>query len=156
MPKFKRGIPISLILFLLTTNQAIASTQNPKPEKPLCRLEIQNAHLSTTLQRHLDIQAVKINVSSICDVKQAHVLITLEIHKKGEFGDHVYGPFINDQSPIKNSGAVVTLQDKYVACKNSKLTKWFGVAYSKAFINGKWQYAGRTESQKIELLPCGT
>ena len=133
-----------------------ASSPSPKPVKPLCRLGVQNAHLSTTLLRHLDIRGVKVNVNSICNVEQTHMLITLEIHKKGEFGDHIYGPFINDQSPGRNSGLTVTLQNKYVACSNSKLTWWFGFAYSKAFINGKWQYAGRTRSKIIEPLDCGT
>ena len=156
MSKFKTSLFISVTCLLLTHETAEASSPSPRPVKPLCRLEIQNAHLSTTLQRHRKINAVKVNVSSICNVEQSQVLITLEIHKKGEFNDHVYGPFINDQSRGKNSGMTVILQDKYVLCKNSILTRWFGVAYSKAFINGKWQYAGRTNSPRIEPLLCGT
>jgi len=135
---------------------AEASNPSPKPVKPLCRLEVQNAHLSSTLLKHQKIIAVKVNVISVCNAEQTHVLITLEIHKKGEFGDHTYGPFTNNKLPGNNSGLIVKLQDKYVVCLNSKLTKWFGIAYSKAFINGKWQYAGRTQSEKIEPLNCGT
>lgn len=101
------------------------------------------------------------NVSSAYNVEQAHVLITLGMHKRGKFGDDACGPFINNQSPQNSSGLVVKLQDKYVVCSNSKITnskitKWFGVAYSKALIAGKWQYAGWPESLTIEALPCGT
>ena len=99
---------------------------------------------------------VKVNVLSTCNVQQTKVLITLEIRKKGEFGDSIYGPFTNAQLHRSNSGLTVKLQNKYVDCKSSKLTKWFGVANSKAFINGVWQYAGWTQSPKVELLPCGT
>ncbi len=156
MSKFKKVAPVIFIILLFTINQATASTIAPKSEKPLCRLEVQNAHLSKTLLKHHKITAVKVNVLSVCNVEQTQVLITLEIHKKGEFGDHTYGSFTNDQSSKNNSGVIVKLQDKYVVCLNSKLTKWFGIAYSKAFINGKWQYAGRTQSEKIEPLDCGT
>ncbi len=156
MPTFIKTLLVSLVLLFFLTEQAVGTSSVPTPIKPLCRLEVQNAHLSTTLLKHLDIHVVKVNVNSICNVEQTQVLITLEIHKKGEFGDHTYGPFINDQSPGKNSGKNVTLQNKYIMCLNSKPTRWFGVAYSKAFINGKWQYPRRTESQTIKPLLCGT
>lgn len=143
-------------LVLLLSGSAPGTNPGPAVQRPLCRLEVQNAHISTTLLTHSGIRVVKVNVSSVCNVEQAHVLITLEIHKRGKFGDDVYGPFINDQSPKNSSGLVVKLQNKYVVCSNSKITKWFGVAYSKALIAGKWQYAGRTDSLTIEALPCGT
>lgn len=41
-------------------------------------------------------------------------------------------------------------------CKSSKETEYFGVAYAKAFIQGKWQYASDTNSSEIKPLPCGT
>ncbi len=156
MPIFKKILSISLICLLLTHGQAQASIPTSKPQKPACRLEVQNAHISKTIQKLKEEDVVKVSVLSICNLRQSNVLITLEIHKQGEFGDHTYGPFENQQIAGVNSGLVVKLQDKFVACKNSKLTKWFGVAYSKAFINGNWLYAGRTQSPHIETLPCGT
>ena len=156
MTIFLKCISASSVILLISTGQASGSNPSPKFERPRCRLEVENAHLSTTLFKHQRIRAVKVNVNSVCNAEQIHVLITLEIHKNGEFGDHTYGPFINDQSSARNSGVVVKLQDKYVACQNSKRTKWFGIAYSKAYIAGRWQYAGRTQSQKIEPLDCGT
>ncbi len=156
MLKFKKYLSASLIWLLLTAGEAVAIVPTPKPQKPVCRLEVQNAHLSTTLQRHRDLRVLKVNVSSICNVEQTKVLITLEIHKKGEFGDHVYGPFTNKQSTESSSGLIVKLQDKYITCINRNLTYWFGVAFSKAFIAGRWQYARATQSSEIEPLACGT
>jgi hypothetical protein len=80
-----RIIPVSLALLLLTAQQAPAAPPTLKALRPACRLEVQNAHLSTTLQKHRNIRVVKVNVSSICDVEQTKVLITLEIHKKGNW-----------------------------------------------------------------------
>jgi len=156
MSKLTKIISVSLALLLLTVERAPAATPALKPLKPVCRLEVQNAHLSTTLQKHQNIRAVKVNVYLICNIFQTHVQIFLEIHKTGELGDGIYGPFVNEQSPKTNSGLEVSLQDKSVTCKNTIMTKWYGIAYSKAFISGKWLYAGRTQSQKIVPLPCGT
>ena len=156
MSKLIKTISVSLALLLLTAERAPAAVPALKPLKPACRLEVQNAHLSTTLQKHRNLRVVKINVSSICDVEQTKVLITLEIHKKGEFGDHIYGPFKNEQTPGNNSGLVVKLQDKYIECSNRNRTFWFGIAFAKAFIAGQWQYAKATQSSIIEPLACGT
>lgn len=156
MRKLKSTLALVLICLLLPSNVVVASTLSPDSAKPKCRLEVQNAHLSTTLQKHRNIRVVKINVSSICDVEQTKVLITLEIRKKGEFGDHIYGPFTNENSSSTNSGLIVKLQDKYVTCLNRKRTNWFGIAFAKAFIAGRWQYARATQSRLIEPLDCGT
>jgi len=156
MPSLMKTIPVSVLLLLLTAQQAPAAPPTPKSLKPACRLEVQNAHLSTTLQKHRNLRVVKVNVSSICDVEQTKVLITLEIHKKGKLGDHIYGPFTNKQTPGSNSGLIVKLQDKYVTCLNRARTYWFGIAFAKAQIAGRWQYARTTQSRIIEPLDCGT
>lgn len=124
--------------------------------KPECRLEVGDAHLSSTLLKHRNVAAVKVNVRSICNVMQSTVRITLEI-KKSQFPfDHTYGPFYNSNIPGQNSGMLVTLQDKYVICNNNLRTEWFGVASAKAIINGKWQIARKTQSEHKVFLPCGT
>lgn len=156
MFKFRTLVTIFVIPSLTLVPPAAGASTPQRATKPLCRLEVQNAHLSTTLREKERREVVKVNVLSTCNVQQTKVLITLEIRKKGEFGDSIYGPFTNAQLHRSNSGLTVKLQNKYVDCKSSKLTKWFGVANSKAFINGVWQYAGWTQSPKVELLPCGT
>lgn len=147
---------LTSVALLFATPIGLDAANGKVVTKPLCRLEVQNAHLSSTLRKLEMREVVKVNVSSICNVQQTRVLITLEIHKKGEFGDHVYGPFVNQQIPRFNSGLIVKLQDKYVDCRSSSLSKWFGIAYSRAFIAGRWQFAGKTQSPKVEVLPCGT
>jgi hypothetical protein len=154
--KFLTFVTIFFIPLLAIVPPTAGASKQQRAPKPLCRLEVQKAHLSTTLREKERREVVKVNVLSICNIQQTKVLITLEIRKKGEFGDTSYGPFTNPQLVSANSGLTVKLQNKYVDCKSSKLTEWFGVAYSKAFINGKWQFAGWTQSPKVELLPCGT
>lgn len=143
---------------------AFASSPSPysftspqtKEIKAECRLEVGDAHLSSTLLKHRNVAAVKVNVRSICNVMQSRVRITLEIKKSQLPFDHTYGPFYSSNIPGQNSGLLVTLQDKYVVCSNRLRTEWFGVAFAKAIINGKWQFAGKTQSEHKEFLACGT
>lgn len=60
----------------------------------------------------------------------------------------------NPLSP-KSSGLVIKIQDAKVICKNSQPSSYYGIAYAKAFIQGKWQYAGKTRSVNIRKLKCG-
>ena len=46
--------------------------------------------------------------------------------------------------------------DAYVYFRNHELTSYYGIAYSKAFIGGKWQYARHVLSRIINPIDCGT
>lgn len=153
-------VALTFPMLICTNTPASANTsERISPIKVLkaeCRLQVDNAHISNTILKHQNVKAVKVNVYSICNRMQTKVKITLRIYKEQLPADRFYGPFINSQSGGKNSGFTVALQDKYVICKNSIPTKWFGVAYARAFIDGKWQYAGITRSPTKESILCGT
>ena len=56
-------------------------------KKAPCRLEVDSAHLSTDIFEKFRFQAVKVNASSICNVPQSNVTITVEIWKNGLNGN---------------------------------------------------------------------
>lgn len=114
-----------IIISLLNMNSALGSQSSTKEPKPPCRLQISIAHLSTHINERLGIRAVKVDASSICNIPQSDVAITVEIWKKGKLQNH------------------------------QVRTSYYGVAYSKAFIAGKWQYARHVLSLEIIPLNCG-
>lgn len=144
------------ILPLLFSIPSNAATVQPKAPKALCRIEIDNAHISTSLLKHRKIKYVKINARSICNVPQQRVTLTLEIYKTGLFGNHLIRRFKTKEYLPESSGLRVEIKDASEWCKNSEITSYFGIAYAKAIIGGKWQYAGRTRSKSITSLNCGT
>lgn len=144
------------ILLLLPSALARAATGNPKLPKASCRIEIDNAHMSSSILKHRKTRNVKINARSICNVPQQRVTLTVEIHKTGIFDSHLVRRFQTDENSPKSSGLRVEIKNAAVKCLNSKTTNYFGIAYSKAIIQGKWQYAGRTQSSSIVPLKCGT
>lgn len=144
------------ILLLLFSTPVNAATGSPKVPKAACRIEINNAHISTLLLKHRKTRNVKINARSICNVPQQRVTLTVEIHKTGIFGSHLVRRFQTGENSPKSSGLRVEINNAAVECLNSKTTNYYGIAYAKAILQGRWQYAGRTQSSSITPLRCGT
>jgi hypothetical protein len=151
---------LALIPLILSANLAnpIANSASIAPYLPsaICRIEIDNAHISTTMNKYQLGKFVKINARSVCNVSQSQVKLTLEIYKTGRFGSIFIAKFQTMPSDIGSVGLIVKINGALVTCKNNKKTTYFGIAYSKAMIAGSWQYAGRTRSPLNISLNCGT
>lgn len=124
--------------------------------KPPCRLQVGIAHISTNLFERSQVRAVKINASSVCNVPQTNVTITVEIWKTGLLGNHLVWNHTIRSLRTTYPGFQVNNFSTYRKCKDETPTNYYGVSYSKALINGKWQYARHVLSNKITLLKCGT
>jgi hypothetical protein len=160
-PKLKRrSLSIFLItalgLNLLTPDFASAATTKPKEIKASCRIEIDNAHISASLLKNRKLKYVKVNARSICNVYQQRVTLTVEIYKTGKLSNQLVRSFETKEGLPSSSGLVVKMNNALVRCRNTRETAYYGIAYAKALINGKWQYAGKTYSKSIILLNCGT
>jgi hypothetical protein len=144
------------ILSFLSAPNGLAATDTPKESKPPCRLQISNAHISTYLIEKSGVRAVKVNASSICNLPQSNVTVTVELWKTGILGNHLLRrrTFYSAGTTLPNSRVNNFLTFK--RCKDRDPTQYFGIAYSKAFIAGRWQYARHTQSKKIIPLNCGT
>jgi hypothetical protein len=125
-------------------------------KKAPCRLEVDSAHLSTDIFEKFRFQAVKVNASSICNVSQSNVTITVEIWKTGALGNHLVRQKTINSKGITQSGGQVNNFSTFIKCRDRTPTNYYGVSYSKALINGKWQYARHILSKKTTLLNCGT
>lgn len=136
----------------------LATAASPQPEikKAICRIEIDNAHISRHELKLGSRRAVIVKARSICNVVQERVSLTVNIYKVEKFGNPMLNSSVTDPSKSSSQGTVVRNYDTLVDCKNFKRTKFYGVAYAKALINGKWNYAGRTRSPKTIEIHCGT
>ena len=156
----KRSFSIFLItalgVNLLTPILASAATPKPKEVKASCRIEIDNAHISASLLKNRKLKYVKVNARSTCNVYQQRVTLTVEIYKTGKLSNQLVRTFETKEGLPSSSGLVVKMNNALVRCRNTRETAYYGIAYAKALINGKWQYAGKTYSKSIILLNCGT
>ncbi len=147
-------VPAILLLF---SPGVLAQATSPAPKAPTpkasCRIEIDNAHFSTSLYEKKLGNFVKVNAKSICNVVQHSVQLTVEIYKETSFGSVLLS---QGTTPSTRSGFIVENQSVVVKCLSKVSTRYVGVAYSKALIGGQTQFAGRTESVKRVPLACGT
>ncbi len=135
---------------------SIASDPNTKTSKPPCRIDIDNAHLSTSVFHRQGVRVVIVKARSICDVMQQRVMLTVQIYKTEILGDKLITSSNTNPQLQSSSGYVISNNGTTYVCKTHILTHYYGIAFSKAFINGRWLYAGRTQSPETVPLPCGT
>ena len=149
---------ISLVTLIpvLSSPMAYSAIFAPYAPKAICRIEIDNAHYSTSMSRFEKTKYVKINARSVCNVIQSQVTLTVEIYKTGRLGPIFLRKFSTNPASRSSRGLIVKMNSAMLLCKNNTETTYYGVAYSKAIINGGWQYAGRTKPPLNIPLKCGT
>ena len=147
----------SLIALLLVSSPHVSTAaQTIKKPKAPCRIQISQAHVSSWILKHKGYRAVKVDAFSRCNVPQSRVSLTVEIWKLGTFGKINVARSVVKSPGVTYPGRDVENFETSRRCKSSRETKYFGVAYAKAFIQGKWQYARDTYSLEIKPLACGT
>ena len=149
-------ISISLFICLGVTSSPANTLDATKNPKPPCRIQIAHAHISKSVFLRYGVRAVKVNASSICNVPQSRVTLTVEILKYGLFGPELVARTVTRVPGITNPGNKVDNFDTWRRCKSFEETRFFGKAFAKAFIQGKWQFASDTYSIELEPLKCGT
>ena len=148
-------VTVFLVSPLGTASHSASPAPKPKSPKAICRIEIDDAHISTSVLRNSGTRVVKVNAKSICNVRQERVSLTLEIYKVGRYSNYLMHRSKTNPNSLKSAGLVVKIKDSKVLCVNSKVSSYFGIAFARAFIQGRWQYAGKTRSLNVIKLNCG-
>ena len=157
--KFSKKASLSIISYLVlisSLSQASSAIEPSKRPKPPCRIQISHAHISTSVLETNGFRAVKVNAFSKCNVPQSKVTLTVEIWKQGTFGKILVARSVVKSPGVTNPGRNVENFNTWRRCKSFTNSSYFGVAYAKAFIQGKWQFARDTYSLDIKPLACGT
>lgn len=140
----------------LSTAGANAAVKMASSAKPVCGIEIDNAHISQHMVRFQNRRGVLVSARSRCNVPHTRVLLTVQLYKVEKFGNHLLRTKTTDPKNPKSSGYLVRNNAAFIVCRNYKRTRYFGIATSKALINGQWRYAGRARSDKTIEINCGT
>ena len=144
---------VSLIASSSQVSNAVEASTGPKPP---CRIQIGQAHISSWIRANYGYPAVKVNAFSRCNVPQSKVTLTVEIWKNGTFGKTLVARSVVRSPGVVNPGRDVENLGTWRRCTSVKQTSYFGIAYAKAFIQGKWQFASDAYSLNIKPLACGT
>ena len=150
------SIPFVLASLVLGSSVLVPREASAVSHKPPCRIDISDAHISTYFREVKKINAVKINAVSICDKAQKDATIYVEIHKTGWLSDHLVETFKSKEYSLIPPGKATNFEEAFVFCRNDRVTKYYGIVYGKALVEGKLVYAPRGRSANILPLKCGT
>ena len=150
---------MKIIVFLtacllgITNSSAIAAVQETKAP---CRLEVDNAHISSNILKKEDKFTVKVTFRSICNLDQTKLVMKVQIWKVGFGRNYPVTSLITRNFPYVKANRNVVIQDVYVYCKNTKRTYFYGIAEADAYINGTQVIATKVQSDELHRLSCGT
>ena len=145
-----------LIVFCLILAPNLIADGAQADFKASCRIEIDNAHISTSIMRKSQTRAVKVDARSICNKYQIRVSLTVQIYKVGLFRDHFVRGTTTNPLSRNSSGFIAENNETAGTCLNNRSSRYYGVAFATATIEGQSLVAQRTRSQKIITLACGS
>lgn len=125
------------------------------PPLTKCNIEVDNPHISKFLMRSRGIRAVKVNARSQCNKTMSNLKLTVEIFKVGLLSDHEAGKNVVSIQGLILPNKVVKNEKTYVKCSNYKKTKYYGIAYATAVIEGKTVKTFHVISEGTISLKCG-
>jgi hypothetical protein len=151
-------ITTAAIIIFLTTQSTFAqpSSVTTKEAVPkVCRLAVDDAHISTSMYKNTKLKYLKINARSECHHYQSAVQILIKIYKVDpKKGDILMRPFDNRKG--SKSGYTVEMNDAKILCVNNKPTKYYGVATAHVVIPGFGVFDRTAQSLNYPTLSCGT
>jgi hypothetical protein len=145
-----------LLVSVIGSTEVQATEKVSSPPKTKCFIDVGDAHISSTILERQGRLAVKVNAISRCNVLQENVVLTVKIYKVGIGPAHLMAQKSTQGLSSKSRGFIVKNQFTYIFCKNRTKSKYYGLAYSKALINGKQYQTPPVWSENTIELKCGT
>ena len=108
---------IAVLVFTQIVSPVPAKAVTESPSSVFqCRVEIDNAHISTQLVARNYTQVVKINARSICNETIHNLELQVDIYKVGMPVTHLVKSFKSKIYPAVEANKVIKFEDAYVAC----------------------------------------
>lgn len=153
----KSQLITSLTVLTLGLNLLFSDSAQAVVTPPLtrCNIKIDNPHISENLIRTRNLRAVKVNARSKCNKPMQDLVLTVEIYKIGFLRDYQVAKEEITVMGLVYTNRVVKNQKTYAKCENIRDSKYFGIAYASATIDGKPSKTLKVLSEKTVLLECG-
>lgn len=147
----------SLIFILLGTfssfDKALAVVTPPATK---CNIRVDDPHISKYILRTRGYLAVKVNARSTCDKAMRNLELNVEIYKVGLLRDYQVGKEKVQIPGLIYANKVIKNEITYTNCLSQKTTKYYGITYASAVIDGQLRKTLKVTSAKTISLKCGT
>ena len=150
---FGPKVPGVLVIGLLAAQFAFFGSGNSPETK--CTLNVERPHHSTYLKEYKQLDAIKLNITSSCNVPQTYTQITSSIFKienNQEVIAHNF-PSTRAYSSLK-SNTVAIFEGLFVQCKFGLRTSYSSAAKGFVMLKGGQKYPVSGFSGKFEPVLC--
>jgi hypothetical protein len=148
-PKVPSIAVVGLLLAELLISQSFHS-----PE-PYCTLNVEIPHYSTYLKEIRNIDAIKLNITSECNVPQDYTEIKSFIGKL-ENGRQVvvYASGLERREPLKNNPEIAEFRDLFALCRLGKSMSYAGSASGIVHLKGGKTFPVKDNSGIFRAANC--
>ncbi len=99
---------------------------------------------------------MKVNAFSTCNRPHSRVSLTVQLWKENRLLKEMLIQTVERHPKLVSAGMRVYNEGTFVPCLNFESSHYYGIAYAKAMINGKWHIARSQLEIEIPPLNCGT
>ncbi|MEN9736565.1 MAG: hypothetical protein RL129_1276 [Actinomycetota bacterium] len=123
--------------------------------EPYCTLNVERVHYSTYLKEYKDIDAIKLNIKSICNVPQAYTEISPSI-LEGNTNKHVIAHKFETQisKPVDTNRNWAKFEDIFIECKLGAKTNYLGHASGTVRLASGKDFPVSGDSGMYNLVNC--
>jgi hypothetical protein len=147
-------IPSIAVVGLMVVEYAILS--NVIAPEPKCTLNVERPHYSTYLKETRNIDAIKLNITSECNVPQDYTEVESSIRKL-ENGRQVvvYAPGLERRESLKSDPKKAEFRDLFALCRLGKSMSYVGSARGLVYLKGGGTFPVKDDSGIFRAANCG-
>ena len=150
---FLPKVPGVLVIGLIATQ--IIFFVHGNDTEPICTLKVDRRHYSTSLSENKDFDAIKLNITSSCNVPQKYTELTASIQKIKN--DRQVSAFKFERTrrlPTKKTPNITNFKDLFVPCTKGVAVAYSGEAKGYVFLENGKKYRVEGTSGKFIAVAC--
>ena len=149
VPKIPSIAVVGLLAAQFLILQSIGGTE------PKCTLNVERPHYSTSLSENQNIDAIKLNITSICNVSQKYTQLSASIQKIQNNREITAYLFVNERrSSTTKSPNVASFKELFGPCQKGVSAAYRGTAQGYVYLENGKKLAVKGDSGKYVAAGC--
>jgi len=129
--------------------------QNIGGAEPKCTLKVERPHYSTSLSEDQNIDAIKLNITSTCNVSQKYTQLNASIQKIQDNREITAYSFVNERrNSTAKSPNVASFKELYGRCLKGASASYRGTAQGYVYLENGTKLAVKGDSGKFVAAGC--